>query len=541
MKDIIRKSRCSIRPRRLSELWLAELPEGWRVLSDACLTLDQFHLNGVAGLIWELCDGRRTIEEIAREVEAACRGSAPDRRSIVAEILEFVNSLREQGLLAWADEEELNVLLVVPPAPSVYAKEAARTPEYSSPPLGLCYLAAVLRDNGFRVAIADLHQGEKQPEDVVACCRPRNPKVVGITASTPSYPNALRVSRFVKAWNPDAVTVLGGPHATGVAEDCGKEWSLDYVCVGEGERSFLQLVSALLRGKEDPTKTVGFVHQTNGRLIHTGIPCRVTDLDTLPMPARDLLDLNSYHQKGAIISSRGCPIGCNFCSCAAIAGNTYRVHGIPRVLEEIQHLKDQYGLRFFDFHDDTFNLDGERVLDFCHELRERAMNVEWGCFCRAAQMTSEMARAMAGAGCRVIQYGVEAGSDESLQNLHKQTLVRQVEDAVSWACKAGIEQVVCGFIVGHAHDTEADVKATIDLGLKLARLGATRLTLSLLTPYPGTEVYEHREELGIKLICDEWEQYTFSRVVMETRHLNRDTLRRLYVRGLIEFLAATVK
>jgi len=530
----------AVRPMRSSDLWLSEPPEGVLVLSDVRLALDQFHLNGVGSLIWRSCDGRHTVQDIVGKIATTCENSAPDDASLGRDVLEFLNSLRGQGLVSWV-EDEVDVLLVIPPAPSVYAKEAVKTAEYSSPPLGLCYLAAVLRENGFRVAIADLHQGQNQSEDIVARCRLSNPKIVGITASTPSYPNALRVSRFVKAWNPNALTVLGGPHATGAAESCSNEPSFDYVCVGEGEQSFLQLVGALLHGKEDPKKVAGFVRRTNGAIVHTGIPCRLSDLDTLPMPARDMLDLDTYYQKGAIISSRGCPIGCNFCSCAAIVGNTYRVHSVGRVIDEIQHLMEQYGLRFFDFHDDTFNLHSDRVFDFCRQLRERALDVKWGCFCRAAQMTSAMAKIMADAGCRVIQFGVEAGSDESLRKLHKQTLVRQIEDAVRWAREAGIEQVVCGFIIGHAHDTETDVKATIDLGIRLARLGATRLTLSLLTPYPGTEVYSRRQELGIDLICDDWEQYTFSRVVMETRHLKRDRLRELYVEGILRFLEVTTR
>ena len=522
-------------------MWLDEKPEGVLVLSDRRLALDRFHLNGVGRLVWHLCDGCHTVDDIIEAIYAACEGSAPERISLRQDVVRFLESIRRQGLVSWAEAEEVDVLFVVPPAPNVYAKEAVRTPEYSSPPLGICYLAAVVRLNGFSVAIAELHQGQNQPEDVVRFCRAMNPKIVGITASTPSYPNALRVSRFVKAWNASAVTVLGGPHATGAVGLCVHESSLDYVCVGEGEQSLVRLIQALLLGNEDPRNVVGFAHRCNGRIVHTGMPSRLADLDTLPLPARDLLNLDVYHQKGAIISSRGCPIGCDFCSCSAIVGNTYRVRSVGHVLDEIQYLKDHYGLHFFDFHDDTFNLQEERVFDFCRQLRERELGVEWGCFCRAAQMTQEMARVMASAGCRVIQYGVEAGSDESLRKMHKQTLVRQVEDGVRWAKGAGVQQVVCGFIIGHAHDTETDVRATIDLGLRLAKLGATRLTLSLLTPYPGTVVYDQRRELGIDLICDDWEQYTFSRVIMETRHLKRDRLRELYVEGLLRFLEATTQ
>jgi radical SAM superfamily enzyme YgiQ (UPF0313 family) len=444
-------------------------------------------------------------------------------------------------LVSWTDDEELDVLLVVPPPPSVYAPDAVKTPEYSSPPLGLSYIAAVLRQHGFHVAILDLHQSAGKPEDVVGCCREGSPKVVGITAATPSYPNALRVARFVKAWNPDVITVLGGPHATGLPDECARSEAFDYVCIGEGEESMSDLVEALIHGGKDPRAVVGFVHQWNGRAVHTGSRGYVSYLDDLPLPARELLDLGSYYQKGAIISSRGCPIGCSFCACAAIVGNTYRIHSITRVLEEIGHVTGRYGYRFFDFHDDTFNLQPERVFEFCREVVERRLSIEWGCFCRAAQMTPEMARAMANAGCRVIQFGVESGNDSVLQSLQKQTSTTQIEAAVRAVAAAGIEQIVCGFIIGHATDTEDSSRETIKFGLHLRDLGATRLTLSLLTPYPGTRVYERREQLGIRLLTDDWEQYTFSRVVMETSRLNRDKLRELYVEGLLSFLDATIK
>jgi radical SAM superfamily enzyme YgiQ (UPF0313 family) len=380
------------------------------------------------------------------------------------------------------------------------------------------------------------------PEEVVATCRKHLPSIVGITASTPTFPNALRVARFIKAWEKDCTTVLGGPHATGAPGECVAAGAFDFVCLGEGEQAMLDLSMAILKGIADPKGISGFAHAgAEGQFVRAATTQRLKQLDALPFPARDLLDLGSYHQKGSIVSSRGCPIGCDFCACTAIAGQSYRVHSIDRVLNEMEHVLEQHKCRHFDFHDDTFNLRPRRVSEFCSALRNRHLDVEWGCFCRAAQMTPSMAKSMAKAGCRVIQFGVESGSDEVLRSLNKQTSTAQVEAAVRAAAKAGIDQIVCGFIIGHAADTVRSVKETIRFGLHLRDLGATRLTLSLLTPYPGTRVYENRKQLGIELLTDDWEQYTFSRVVMETAHLKREKLRILYVEGLTRFLAATKK
>lgn len=417
--------------------------------------------------------------------------------------------------------------------------EAINTPEYSAPPLGLCYISAVLKEQGFSVAIVDMHQFPSDPEDIVKKCRKFNPKIVGITASTPSYPNALKVARFVKAWNQDIITVIGGPHSTCMPKECILSESFDFACIGEGERPMLELVRALIREKGSPKKVLGFACKSNGKVVISAPSERIANLDKLPFPARDLLKLKDYYQKGSIISSRGCPIGCNYCACAAISGNTYRAHSIDYTLKEIKHVMEKYSYHFFDFHDDTFNLNANRVFNFCSEVKKRKMKFEWGCFCRVTPFTPKMAKAMAEAGCRVIQFGVESGNDSVLKAINKKTTVQQIKNAVSAAKSAGIKQIVCGFIIGHAQDTEESIKDTIDLGLRLCNLGATRLTLSLLTPYPGTKVFEERKQLGIKLITDDWEQYTFSRVVMETRNLKKERLRELYTEGILKFLEAS--
>ncbi len=150
-----------------------------------------------------------------------------------------------------------------------------------------------------------------------------------------------------------------------------------------------------------------------------------------------------------------------------------------------------------------------------------------------------MAKAMKKAGCEVIQFGVEAGNQTVLDSIQKKITLEQVESAVSAAGKAGIKQIACGFIIGHANDTEETANQTIEFGVKLAKLGATRLTISVLTPYPGTDVYINRDLYGIKLLTTDWEQYIFSRVVMETKNLSQERLREIYTKGVFEFLKAT--
>ncbi|MBF0567496.1 MAG: cobalamin-dependent protein [Nitrospirae bacterium] len=533
----------SLCPFRLTELWHEDKESGTVVVfSDLNLSLSSQQLNEIGSFIWKLLDGKHSVRDIALSILSECEGEKPEYQSVRDDVIAFVGQLRDKGLVQWDDGDSVDVLLVMPPFPSVYASKSIKTPEYSAPPLGLCYLASVLRLNGFTVSILDMHQNAKLPEDIISECRKLRPKILGITSTTPTYPNAELIARLAKAFNSNVVTVIGGAHATCLPDECLKSGAFDYVCVGEGEYTLLELTEALVRKTGDALTIPGLVTlDSNGDIQSNGVRERVSDLDSIPWPARDLLDLDSYYQKGSIISSRGCPFNCNYCACAVISGRTYRTHSVNYVLNEIQAVSAKYGYKYFDFHDDCFNLDSQRVFELCSEIKNRKMEIEWGCFCRAAQFTPTMAKAMAGAGCKVIQFGVESGNQTVLTKIKKSTTLKQIEDAVIAANEAKIKQIVCGFIIGHPQDTEDTVTDTINFGLRLSELGATRLTLSLLTPYPGTEVFLNMKQYGITLLEEDWEKYTFSRVVMETRNLPKERLRELYSIGIGLFLKATQK
>jgi radical SAM superfamily enzyme YgiQ (UPF0313 family) len=429
---------------------------------------------------------------------------------------------------------------VIPPYPNIYSSKAINNPEYSSPPLGVAYLAAVLKKNNYKVAIYDMHIKTLQPEDIIKEYRNLKPKIVAISTTTPTFPNALRIAKLLKAWDKNVIIVIGGSHATSSPEESIESNSVDYVVIGEGEITMLELANSLIRANKPLSEVKGIAFKdNNGNIEFAKIQERITDLDTLPYPDRELLDIESYYQKGSIISSRGCPYNCNYCSCAAISGHTYRTHSVDYVLKEIEFLIEKYGFKYFDFHDDTFNLIPKRVFEFCNEIEKRKMDFKWGCFCRVTNFNTELATAMKNSGCEVVQFGVEAGNQKVLNSIKKKIQLEEVENAVISASKAGIRQVACGFIIGHSDDTEETVLETINFGVKLAKLGATSLTISVLTPYPGTDVYNNLGKNGIKLITKDWEQFIFSRVVIETENITKERLRELYAKGVFRFIEAT--
>ncbi len=529
-------------PSRISELWFEEDDQSVNLFSDKRLRLTKYKLNEIGSFIWRLCDGEHSNDEIARSVFESLEGEKPALDEVQADVDEYLASLRDSDLVNWDGEEKLDILLVVPPYPTLYSSKAIRTPEYSAPPLGLAYIGAVLSDACFNVAIYDMHITAASVEDVVSQCRKARPTIVGITATTPTYPNAVRVARLLKAYDPKVTTVLGGVHATSLPEECVNTGAFNFVVIGEGEQPMLSLSELILRNKGMLSEVPGLAYRDESNIVRFNQPvAKAKNLDYLPYPARDMLNLDLYFQKGSIISTRGCPYDCTYCACPVITGRQYRTHSVDYVLDEVAFVQDKYGIHYFDFHDDTFNLIKRRVFEFSEKIIARKMNFKWGCFCRATGFDYEIAKAMKASGCEVVQFGVESGSQEVLDSVRKKATLQEIEDAVVAAKRAGISQIACGFIIGHSSDTEESANETIDFGVKLAGLGATRLAISILTPYPGTEEFIEMKRTGIRLITDDWEQFIFSRVVLETKNLTKDKLRELYAKGVYKFLEATEK
>ena len=529
-----------IYPVRLSDLWFSDKNGNINLFSDQNLLLNNYQLNEVGSFVWKLCDGNFSNHQIAKALWSQTEGEKPPIDDVISDVNEFLEDLKKNHLVNWKNQNELDVLLVAPPYPILYSSKAIKTPEYSAPPLGLAYIAAVLKENGYKVAIYDMHITVANPEDVIKEYRKTKPKIVGITSTTPTYPNAVIIAKLLKAWDNNIVIIVGGVHVTSLPAESLEICAFDYIAIGEGEQTMLNLANALIRknGKPKDVKGLAFKDSSDNYIFTQPID-KAKNLDYLPYPARELLDIDKYFQKGSIISSRGCPYDCTYCACPLVSGRQYRKHSVDYVLDEISYVQKKYDINYFDFHDDTFNLIPKRVYEFSEKIIKRKMNFKWGCFCRATNFSYEVAEAMKVSGCEVVQFGVESGNQEVLDSVRKKTTIEEIEHAVIEAQKVGIRQIACGFIIGHSSDTEESANDTIEFGIRLAKLGATRLAISILTPYPGTEEFIQMKKNGIKLITNDWEQFIFSRVVMETKNLNKNKLKDLYAKGVYKFLEAT--
>ena len=389
-----------------------------------------------------------------------------------------------------------------------------------SPPLGLAYIASSLLQEGYEVTAVDFNISGLNLRRVDRIVKRNRPVIVGISSHTETYPNALKIARRIKSVDEDVKIVMGGPHPTVLPEQVLKEESVDFVVVGEGERTMVKLARYILEGEGGLENIEGLGYKDGGelRINERGKPL---DPDKLPYPARELFPLEFYRDKWTVLTSRGgCPFKCPFCAVSAIWGGSKRARDPKKIMDEVEVLIRKYGANYIYFVDDTFTLYREWVYSLLDLLNELDYSLKWGCSTRVDLVDKELLRNMAAAGCSAIQYGVESGSQRILDSV-KGIKKEQVLEAVKAAKDSGMD-VVCSFMIPFPEDTKETLRETKEFMKKLRRLGS-RVLLSYTAPFPGTYLYEHAEELGIKILANSWDEFDAKHNVIETKYLsNRD-------------------
>jgi radical SAM superfamily enzyme YgiQ (UPF0313 family) len=396
-----------------------------------------------------------------------------------------------------------------------------------SPPLGILYLASVLERAGYTVAVEDMITSEYSISTLVDAYE--SVPLVGISATTPAFNTACEIAKAFKM-SSKATVVMGGPHVTFTAEETIKNEQVDIVVRGEGEETISELAAYVLLGKGRLEDIKGLTYRNN--TIRSSPDRSVLEnLDNLPFPARHLIDTGSYHLRGSIISGRGCPYKCQFCAAGPLSGYRYRVRSPENVIEEIEHCHTYFKFEEFFFADDSFTAFPERTTKICELIKELDFSPTWICESRVNTVTPDLLKVMADAGCKKIQYGIEAGNNEILKSINKQITVEAVEQAVDWALDAGI-QAACNFIMGHPDDTKETVRQTIAFANKLRSKGNVKTVFAIATPFPGTELWKNAEELGIEILTKNWDMYEGGNAVINTRHLSVSDLRSFMIEAL---------
>ncbi len=394
-------------------------------------------------------------------------------------------------------------------------------------PLGLLYLAAVLEEQGYDVDIIDCQSLHLSPEGVKAELEKRKCEIVGVTSTTLTYKSALKIIEIAKRVNPKAFTILGGPHATfwdvKALSEC---MQLDCVVRGEGEKTMLDLVKSL-KGDKKISEILGITYRKDKEIIRNPDRPFIENLDELPFPAYHLMPIEKLMKSGElifpIITSRGCPFWCDFCTAVRMFGRKYRTRSVKKVVDDIEKLVKDYAAEEIAFCDDIFTLDQERTEALCEELMRRKIGVRWTCGTRVDMVSKELLKKMKESGCIGVWFGVEAGSQQMLNIMHKGITVERTIKVFEWAHELGL-RTLAQVILGYPGETVETMWQTIKLVEKISpdEVG----WYNVATPFPGTPLYEMAKKNGWIKITD-FNKYDTVTPIMETPWLSMKDVKKI--------------
>jgi radical SAM superfamily enzyme YgiQ (UPF0313 family) len=372
------------------------------------------------------------------------------------------------------------------------------------PPLGLLYLATVLNRNGYKATITDL---ASVPEEDWERSIPQA-DVYGFDTFTSTYKRTLQILQLIKRINPDSIKIAGGPHASALPQQVAHDF--DFVVVGEGEKRLLRILRSLNKGE---------------RLNPIQYEIVIDDLDSLPFPDYSLVDLASYRRLVAnrpsvgIISTRGCPYQCAFCT-SSIQGvdRQIRYRSPQNLASEIAQLRNLYDITSFKIQDDIFTLRIARIREISRRLVP--LVIVYRCNGRVDLCTNkEMLELLYASGCRHITFGVESGSPRMLERMNKRHTITEVRTAVALAKEVGFI-VRANLMVGFPGETWDTIQETVDLMLACQ---PHEYVISAFVPYPGTDPYHRPERYGIIELEADFSQYFLLRQNRETSYTFRTT------------------
>lgn len=341
-------------------------------------------------------------------------------------------------------------------------------------PVGLVSIAVYLEKSGFEVILANFSKlGTKGALNHIKKIKP---DAAGISILTHNRIVSLGLIKEIKKIKSDTIVVAGGPHAALLADEIIKLYSeIDYIIKGEGELGFEKLLNKI-SNNEKPA----------GRIIQGE---RIKDLDKLPSPAQfkgETIGFDLKEQLKFIITSRGCPHKCSYCSSPPFWGNATALRGADSILDEIKLLQKKYKINYFWIRDDNFTINKKRVLEFCRKMTLRKINISWNCQSRVDCIDEEMLIQMKRCGLEHIQYGVESGSERILKSYDKNITIEKILAAAKATKKAGIKLSVY-LMVGMEGEEASDIEKTVKI---VRQMKPDDGIVSPVAVYPGTKIYE---------------------------------------------------
>lgn len=431
-------------------------------------------------------------------------------------------------------------LLLVNPPLSMEQRYAgsAKYGGHTFPPLGLCHLAAVAREQGYDVAILDAIALALTHEETVAEILRHDPAWLGLYSVTLNIHRVAALAQAIKEQAKDITIIVGGPHITAVPERSMELFpQFDVGVIGEGEVTLMELLKAL-QDDSDLRSVQGLVLRHSGTVGRTPTRQYIRNLDQLPIPAWDLLpDLATHYRPspltirrlpaGALVTSRGCPYDCIFCD-RSLWGRVWRGFSPEYVVRLLEILNLDYGLKDINITDDHFTVNKKRLRRICELLIKKRLDLVWSTVGRADAADPESLRLMREAGCWQIAYGIETGSPEILAFLRKGETLDLLEGGVRLTKEAGI--TVKGlFMIGCPMETRDTIRQTMEF---IQKLELDYVSMAAFTPLPNTEIYEVARQYGT--FDDNWQKMSLWEPIFIPFGLTREYLEQFIQRKTVD-------
>ncbi len=400
----------------------------------------------------------------------------------------------------------MNILLVAPKSKNMFG-DSIDLPDgmegsAGHPHLGLAYLSAFLKAHDHRVEVYD-HQITNNRASLEKQILGFKPDLIGVTAYSYSYLYVREMIDLIKSIS-RAPLVVGGPHVSATQSEIVRSSPADFAVMAEGEYVLLELLEALRAGGSDFGAIEGLIWRDGDQVKTNASRPFIKDVDALPYPDFEAFPLEKYqcHQERLlpVISSRGCPYQCTFCSVKLSMGRLFRKRSPENFVGELEHWHAK-GWERFEFDDDCYTVDMKRVKKISDLILERGLKIHYDIYngIRVDRVSPELLQGLKQSGCALVSYGLEAANPQVLDNIRKQVTLDQVRDAVTWTKEAGLQSSV-NFILGHQGETLATARESIAFARSLP---VDFVNFYNLVPYPGTESFNWVQQNGRFLVPED--------------------------------------